>query len=787
MVIFLCERNKPIKFVETFNVAILKKVGESFFKKMAWLTLIGLILLSVFIGLGVRNLKMDYDFEKFFPEKDEETAFFNEHRKKFESDNDFLLISIEHKNGVFDLQFLTKVQELTTEIEQKSPYIQFVTSITSQQEQFLFQGGATSSRPLIDFVKPDLKRDSINIYKKQELINTLIAKDAKSVCIYVRHDDYLSKKKSDELIEDILKRIERFNFDDVHVGGRTIGQKFYLEIMLFELWFFIGLSVIMIILFLFFTFRSGWGIVIPQIVILMATLWVVGMMGWFNQPMNIILTTLPTIMFVVAMSDVIHVASRYLDALREGHSKFESIKITYSEVGFSIFLTSLTTAIGFLSLYFVNVQPIKIFGIVMGIGVMIAFILTFILLPVLFYIFPSPGYVYKTKDRIFWKKNLKIWFFRILRKRKLILAIYAVFTLICVGGMMLIKADNYLMDDLSENEPLKKDFNYLDAHYGGVRPFEMAVIVKDSTLNVWSPEVISEVNKVEEYLTNEYGITVKLSLISTLKVLNRSSHLGNVKYYKIPESNREIRQFRRIIRTIDGGKFSRAIIDSTEMQMRINGTIGDIGNLAVTEKNKALYEFLDNLESKAKIEFKLTGTAHLLDKNLRYLSISLIKGLTLSILLIALIMGLVYKSFSMMIISIIPNIIPLLAIAAFMGFTGINLKTSTSIIFTISFGIAVDDTIHLLGKFKFELMQGNSKVRALKNAYLTTGKAMVLTTLILCSGFLLLVFSSFMGTLYIGILLCLTLIIALIADLTLLPVLIYLFYNPGKIKEKIKK
>jgi predicted RND superfamily exporter protein len=176
----------------------------------------------------------------------------------------------------------------------------------------------------------------------------------------------------------------------------------------------------------------------------------------------------------------------------------------------------------------------------------------------------------------------------------------------------------------------------------------------------------------------------------------------------------------------------------------------------------------------------LTGTAHLLDKNMAYLAQSLILGLSFSILLVALLMGMVYQSFSMLLISLIPNLIPLLAIGALMGFMGIELKTSTSIIFTIAFGIAVDDTIHLLGRFKLELSKGRSKIVAMKNAYQTTGKAMVITTFILCSGFFLLVFSDYMGAFYMGLLISVTLFVALIADLTLLPILIVLFYHPKK-------
>ena len=157
-------------------------------------------------------------------------------------------------------------------------------------------------------------------------------------------------------------------------------------------------------------------------------------------------------------------------------------------------------------------------------------------------------------------------------------------------------------------------------------------------------------------------------------------------------------------------------------------------------------------------------------------------GLALSILVVALIIGLIYRSVPILIISIVPNVLPLIFIAGIMGFTGIELKTTTAIIFTIAFGIAVDDTIHFLGKFKYELMKGHSKLYALKRSYLTTGKAMILTTLILCAGFLLLVFSSFLGTFYMGLMLCITLFVALVADLTILPVLLLVFYNPKKKK-----
>jgi uncharacterized protein len=758
------------------------KVGEKQFKKIAWIVLSALLLVTVGLSTYIPSLQFDYNFEKFFPVDDEESSYFFEHRKKFESDNDFLLIAIQNENGIFETNFLKKVNKLSNELAEKVPHVQFVSSITNQKEQLIFPGGGGSSKLYLDTIDVDLKRDSSRIYRSKELVNVLVAQDAKSLCLFLRHEDYISKKKSDKVLEVVEEITAKYQFEKVRIAGRVIGQKYYIDKMNYELIFFVGLSAFLIILFLFIAFRSGWGIIIPQFVIVASMLWLLGFMGMFNQPINIILTTLPSIMFVVSMSDVIHLVSRYLDAIRTGMSKFEAIKLAVREVGFATFLTSLTTAIGFFTLYFVKVEPIQKFGVVIGFGVMIAFFLTITVLPLLFYIFPSPKRIFEQKESHFWLKHLRKWFVYLINNKKRVLVIYALITIVFSLGIFMIKTNNFIMDDLRASEPMKQNFNYLDDHYGGIRPFELVVELSDSNASFWNKDVLADIDKIENYLESDYGVRIKNSLVQVVKVMNRSSHTGNPDYFALSESTSKLRTIRRIVKIAGGGKLYNMLVDSTETVTRISGTIPDIGNLAVSAKNKKLLAFIKKSNFQSGVKFKLTGTAHLFDKNIRYLSTSLIQGLLASILIVALIMGLIYRSVTMMIISIIPNIFPLIVIGGIMGFFGIELKTSTAIIFTIAFGIAVDDTIHLLGKFKFELMKGSSKMVALKRAYLTTGKAMILTTLILCSGFLLLVFSTFMGTFNMGILLSITLFVALIVDLTLLPVLIILLYHPKRKK-----
>lgn len=757
-------------------------VGEAKFKKYIWVVLGLFILATAVLGYQVTKVRFDYDFEKFFPTNDDETDFFLDYRTKFSSDNDFLLIAVEANGSIFNENFLKEVDLFTKEVE-KTNSVTFVNSITNQEEFFMFAGGATDSKPYIDFNDFNRERDSSRIYKNNELINTIVAKDGKSLCLFVRHEDYISKKKSDALIQDLNGLIESHNFAKVRMAGRTIGQKYYIDKMTFEMALFVGLSAFLIVFFLFIAFRSGWGILIPQIVIFSSMVWVVGGMGVFNQPINIILSILPSIMFVVSMSDVIHLVSRYLDALRDEDSVFKAITVAVKEVGLATFLTSLTTSIGFFSLYFVNVQPIKAFGIIMGFGVLIAFFLTFLTLPIMFYLFPGPKHVREQKKDHFWRKYLEKAFLSVIRKKTTIFITTALIMLISIVGLMQIETNNFLMDDLKPDEPLKVDFDFLDEHYGGIRPFELAITVKDTSKTVWNKEVLQKIDTVEQYLAANYGVGIKNSLVTTLKVVNRSAHVGNKEYYTLPTSSRKIRKYRRAVRIVGQGEFIKTIVDSTERVTRITGSIPDLGNQVISKRNDEFLAFVKSEGLDELIDFDITGTAHLVDKNLKYLSQSLIKGLGISILIVALIIGLIYRSGSILVISIITNLIPLVFIAGVMGYMGVELKTSTSIIFTIAFGIAVDDTIHFLGKFKYELLKGKGKMYALKRSYLTTGKAMILTTLILCSGFMLLIFSSFLGTFYMGLLLCVTLFVALIADLTILPVMLMAFYKPkGKTK-----
>jgi predicted RND superfamily exporter protein len=749
-------------------------------KTWAWFALALTISLSVFFVLALRQLRFDYNFEKFFPNQDPQTQFYHAHRARFESDNDFLLLAIENKKGVYHLNFLKQIEQLRQDIETKVPYIQRVIAITNAKEAKIYAFGGLIFDPYIHFKTRLLPADAKRIAQTPELQNTLVAKDAQSVCIFIRHKDFIKRKQSDRMLAQLQQQLAKHNFDSVHLTGRTHGQKVYVDRMMQEMVFFLFLSAFLIIAFLTLTFRSAWGVIVPMSVIAMATLWLLGGMSMANEPINILLITLPTILFVVAMADVIYIVSRFLQGIREGLTKEEAVRITYREIAFSAFLTSFTTAIGFGSLYFVKVLPIQVFGVVAGIGTLLAYFFTMFLLPVLFLVFPIPKYIHQQKEAPFWDRLLRLLFQWLIRHRGKVLIGSALIAIWGAFWTLQIQTNNLVMDDLHPKEQLKKDFRFIDQHYGGIRPFDVSVYIQDARLSIWDPQVLQELAMVETYLEKTYGAEIKNSLVQSLRIMNRAAHAGNPSAYQLPSSKAKIKSFRRNLRMLDKGQFIRTILDSTERYSRLHGNLADLGSAPIAQKNLAFKRFCKSLPLAGKVKYRLTGAAHLLDRNIRFISSSLVEGLVFSVLLIALIMGWVYRSARLMLISMIPNLIPLLVVGGFMGLLGIELKTSTAVIFTIAFGIAYDDTIHLLGKFRIEMAKGLSHRMALKNAYLARGKAMILSSLILCCGFSLLVFSTFMGSFYMGILISITLFVALISDLLLLPVLILLFFKTQK-------
>lgn len=745
-------------------------------RRTSIIVITAVVLVTLTCGWLISGLKFSYDFEAFFPKDDPETEFYLQLRDRFETDNDFFIVALENDGSVFQADFLARVDSLNNALDS-------IPDVTAAMGPTRLKRiirdpllGQVVEVPMLRFQEPQAyASDSLELALTPGLVGWFFSADYRSVAIQLRHTQRLSKERCDALAENIEKASGRFQFEKTHLIGRALGQKLYVELMLQELILFISLSLILTTLFLYIAFRSAWGILIPTMVVLISILWTLGFIRILGNDLDLMLTVLPTILFVVGMSDSVHVLTKYMQELRNGREKKDAIRYAFKSIRLATFLTALTTSIGFLTLVLSNIEPISKFGIYTSVGIMLAYGLTYSLLPaILFLAQPARLHTFALSDD-FWTSKLHAFLRWIIKRRYYIVAGTVVVCAASVIGIYKIDVDNKMLEDLRDEHRLKQEFFFMEEHFSGCRPFEMAITLSnEKQLN--DPAFMRDMDTLNGWLRQVYGVGSLVSYSEILKSVNQANNAGMREFYRVPQDSIELRRLNKLLARKEFGDLLKMQYNSELRVLRIAGKIGDFGRNHYEQLNAQLEEFISQ-NCKTTFDYKVTGTAHLIDLNNRYLVENMVWDLLLSVLVIGLIMGLVYKSPKMIVLTIIPNLIPLVIVGGIMGYAGIPLKVSTSIVFNIAFGIAVDDTIHFLARVRTLLREGLSPLYAVKRTFLTTGKAMVVTTLILSGGFLTLILSDFMGTFYIGLLISLTLFIALIAELLVSPLVIIFFYR----------
>lgn len=730
--------------------------------------IIGFIsLITLWSAWHLQDLQISYDFEAFFPKADKDLTIYQNHINSFGSDNDFVLLAIENQN-VIDSVFFTQLEQLQNDLLQIS-YVKEVVGLPSVKYPIIGPLGVFEA-PLYNLQNFNKAAVTKKIMQDQQLVGTFISKDTSAVSLIIGTEANLSKNASDEALEQLKSvLIKHSQIGKFHIAGRIHGQQYYIDLMFWELIIFGASSALLLALFLFISFRTLWGILIPLAIVLCTVIWLLGGLSFANQSISMLTTIMPTILFVVGVSDVVHLIEKYLEELRNGIAKKQALTNAIKEIGLATFLTSLTTSIGFLTLLTANMTPVQEFGVFTSIGVWIAYLLAFSLVPALLFLLPKPKIAQQSKG--FWYNILHQCFIWVLQHQKIIILGALGLLGIALIGVSKLEVNNYLLEDLSDNDPVKQEYLYFEKTFDGVRPFEASLTkTSDSNLTL-TPQLITDLFALEQYLITTYGLENVLGIQSIFAQFNQGLHGGDITYRTQPSEKDYKRIEKLIIRALKTGKLDQ-LVNTKQGKLRLTGRVVDYGGKAFRVKNKHLLDFWNSLPSSKTYALTLTGMAFLIDKNNELLSANMLFGLLIAFSLIAILIGLLYKSWRYVLIALIPNMLPLIMVAGFMGFSGIDLKVSTSLIFTIAFGIAVDDTIHFLSKLNLELRKGKSQLYALKRTFLSTGKAIVVTSIILCAGFWTLIFSSFSSTFYVGVLISLTLVFAVLFDLLLIPILV---------------
>ncbi len=735
--------------------------------------LVLLAVITVPALLALRHVRLDHDFEQFFPQDDPELDRYLDFRERFGHDNDFVMLGMAHRPTVFDRAFLVKVDSLAARME-RVPRVVAVTSPTRMDELRITPVGPFKL-PWLRLTDTTLAADSSRIWQDAFLRERFFNADATALLVLLQAEPGLSKAKSDSLLARIDAVIASSGLEDVRRAGRIHGQQHYIALMERELVTFFTTSVILLALFLFIAFRRGWGVLAPIAVVGLTVLWQVALMTAMGRPLSILTMLLPTILFVVGMSDSVHIIERYIEALRDGLTKTRALAVTYAEVGLSTFITMLTTAIGYATLITSGIRPMSEFGVFTAMGVFMAYALSFTLLPAVLVLLPTPVPPVRRVREGLWDRVVHALLRVVIRRRRTILL--AAVAVVAASALFIprLKVNNFLLEDLPESDPQKQGFLWFEKEFGGVRPFEMEVGIAATAppgTTIWDLEVLRQVERMQDHLVTVYGISGIISPVTVLRELNRAASGGAAAAAVLPGDQAGVDRLLRHARSFAGADALDRLVTADGSRARISGRMVDEGGAVHLRKNADLLTAIDRLTDRSSVTFHQTGMAYLIDRNNRHLSRNMLFSLGSSFLLIAGIMAWIFRDARVVLVALLPNVVPLVFIAGFMGAAGIDIKVSTAIIFSNAFGIAVDDTIHLLAKLRIELARGRSLPYALKRTYLSGGKAVIVMSLMLCAGFITLIASDFASVYYMGLLISITLGVALLAELFLLPVLV---------------
>jgi predicted RND superfamily exporter protein len=536
------------------------------------------------------------------------------------------------------------------------------------------------------------------------------------------------------------------------------------------------LSVLVTSLILYFFFKSFFSVFFTLLVIFVTVICTGGTIVLLDYKVTLLTGILPALIIIISIPNCIYMYNKYHQEFKRHGNKIKAVSRIIEKVGFLTFMTNINTAVGFFVLYFTDIVTIKQFGVSAGILSVATFLITLIIIPTLLLFLPAPSdKQLRHLDMSLLKRINGLLENIAVKHRSWVYAITVVMVGISVYGISKLKTVSYMVDDLPENSSVKTDLAFFEQHFKGVMPLEIVVDLKKKK----GIMKLSELRKLEEfetYLLSLNNISPPLSILNVVKGATQAFYGGHPEFYTLPSNNDRPFILQYFGKETSKSNLVKSFVDTTGRYVRFTCKVADLGTI----KTRELVE--NNIKPKAKEifgedrEVKITGTTLLFLRGNEYLIDDLTESLIYALVLIALMMVMIFSNPKMILISLIPNIIPMVITAGVMGLFNIPLKPSTALIFGISFGISIDSTIHYLSKYKQELAHHNGNVMvAVTRSIQEAGVSMIYTSVVLFCGFIIFIFSSFGGTVALGMLTSLTLFFAMFTNLTLLPALLLTF------------
>ena len=523
-------------------------------------------------------------------------------------------------------------------------------------------------------------------------------------------------------------------------------------------------------------------------VVSIAVMWVFGFLGLFGYEITILTGLIPPLVIVIGIPNCVFLINKYQQEISKHGNQAKSLIRVIRNVGNVTLLTTLTTAIGFATFIFTESTLLKQFGVIASINVVSIFFISLLVIPIIYSYMSIPKEKHLRHLHRNWIGGLIKFIENTVKHHRIAVFTSAIALLILsIIGIYKIKISGSLIEDMPKSAAFFDDIGFFEKNYGGIMPLEITINTKQKN-GVTKLANLKRIDELCTHIEEIPEISKPLSLVNLVKYAKQAYYNGNPKYYSLPTTQEQNFILSYVKNSKGNANMLSAYVDSLGQTARITTFMKDIGTEKMQQIEENIYSKAQKLFPSDRFDVKITGKAYLFTKGTNYLATNLIWSLALAILLIALIMAYMFRSFKMIVISLIPNLLPLLITAGLMGYFGIPLKPSTILVFSIAFGISVDDTIHFLAKYRLELVARNWKIsKSVYAALRETGVSMFYTSIVLLCGFSVFLLSSFGGTKALGGLISATLLFAMMTNLLLLPSLLLSLERSLSNKETIKE
>lgn len=783
-----------------------KKINVGFWEFIAGIILrnrvfisAGIILLTVLLAMQWKNVGMTYNEANLLPKNHKANKDYTEFLNVFGEEGNLVVIGIKD-NKFFTPKAYKAWNELMTNLKSHRE-VELVVSLNDLKklqkndslEKFelvpLLNQKKTTDPVYLKEIKRQLFRDlpfyeGLLFNKKSGSIRSAIYMNKKVVNSPVR------KKFIINVLVPEVDKFEKLTGIDLKVSGMPYIRTINTENMKGEIGLFIGVALFITSLIFFLFFRSHRATFISICILIVGVMWSFGTLGLFHYKITILTAIIPPLIIVIGITNCIFLINKYQQEIKTHRNQAKALQRVISKIGVSTLMTNVTTAIGFATFMITGNDLLYEFGLVTSINVISVYLLTLMVVPIVYSFMPLPKEKHLNHLSRNYLSSILNWVERHVKyKRNLIYSIYGLLLVLSVIGVSKMKVSGSLIGEMPKSASFFKDIVFFEKEFNGVMPLEIMIDTKRKK-GVMKTSTLVKMDELQNTIDSIPELSKPVSIVNLVKYSKQAFYNGNPEYYELPSSQEQafILSYAKNATKNSKENLMKSYVDSTGRYARITTFMKDIGTEEMAKIEKKLHAKIDKIYPRERYEVTLTGKALVFQKGTTYLVGNLVESLIFAILLIALLMGYMFRSWKMIFASVTTNILPLCITSGLMGYFGIPLKPSTILVFSIAFGISVDNAIQFMAKYRHDLIQNKGKIeKAVVSALHETGVSTFYTSVVLIFGFAIFTLSSFGGTIALGGLISVTLTFAMFANLVVLPALVLTTEKWGGKKKLTKK